>query len=57
MKVVVLLAVVLTVVSAKPKHVHPLSDAMIDYINNLNTTWKVCCNHFFVTELICNKIC
>lgn len=40
MKVLVVLAAALAVASAR-LYIHPTSSLMINYINNLNTTWKV----------------
>lgn len=41
------LAASLSVSLAKP-HIHPLSNEMINYINKLNTTWKVSLFSFFL---------
>ncbi|GBO44092.1 hypothetical protein AVEN_186667-1, partial [Araneus ventricosus] len=43
MKVLVVLVMVLVAVSARSrpfKHIHPLSQKMIEYVNFMNTTWK-----------------
>lgn len=37
---VLLLAASLSVSLARP-HLHPLSNEMVNYINKVNTTWKV----------------
>lgn len=44
MKHLILFVVVLATASARfmiPTGIHPLSQKMIDYINYMNTTWKV----------------